>query len=195
MNLKIITVPTTEPVSLTEAKLHLRVTSTADDTLITSIIKVARQHCEAITNRALASATFELVIDDFSKDKIVLPMAPVESITSIKYRDCNSIDTTLASTEYIFYNSEPAVIIPDYGISFPSFTPYPTGAIKIRFVAGYKTTGTDASLLIPEAIKQAILLLIGHFYENREEYVIGQTISKIPLAAEALLYPYRIWSF
>lgn len=194
MNLKIITAATIEPVSLTEAKAHLRITDSNSDTLITSLIAAARQHCEAITNRALASVTYELIMDSFP-EKIVLPMSPVESVTSIKYKDSDGIETTLASTEYILYNSEPAVVIPDYGISFPSFTPYPTGAIKIRFVAGYKTTSTDASLLIPEAIKQAILLIIGHFYENRQEYIVGQTIAKIPLAAEALLYPYRIWSF
>jgi len=194
MNLKIINAPAVEPVSLTEAKLHLRVTIDTDNTLISNLITVARQYCEAVTNRALASATYELTLDGFP-DRIVLPMSPVESVTSIKYTDSDSIETTLAATEYILYTSEPATIIPAYGVSFPSFTPYPTGAVKVRFVAGYKTTGTDASLLIPEAIKQAILLIVGHFYENRQEYVVGTNIAKIPLAAESLLTQYRIWSF
>lgn len=194
MNLKIITAPTIEPVTLTEAKAHLRVTGTDSDTLITSLIVAARQHCEAITCRALASATFELILDDFT-DKIVLPMSPVESVTSIKYTDSDSIETTLMDTEYILYTSEPAVIVPDYDVSWPSFTEFPLGAVKIRYVAGYRAASTDANLHIPEAIKQAILLVIGHLYENRQEYIIGQTIAKIPLAAEALLTPYRIWSF
>jgi len=195
MNLKIITTPTIEPVSLVEAKLHLRVTTDTDNTLISDLITAARQYCEAITNRALASATFELILDDFT-DKIVLPMPPVESNTvSIKYTDSDSIETTLATTEYILYTSEPAILIPDYGIDWPSFTPYPTGAVKIRYTAGYRAASTDENLHIPEAIKQAILLVIGHFYENRQEYIVGQTIAKIPLAAESLLYPYHVWSF
>jgi len=195
MNLKIITAPTLEPVSLTEAKAHLRVTNTDSDTLITSLIKVARQHCEAITNRALASATYELIMDTFP-DKIVLPMSPVESVTSIKYTDSDSIETTLAATEYILYTSEPAIIIPGYDVSWPSFTEYPAGAVKVRYLAGYRAASTDASLHIPEAIKQAILLLIAHFYENREEVVTGMTmVAKLPIGIDALLYPFRIWSF
>jgi uncharacterized phiE125 gp8 family phage protein len=194
MNLKIITAPITEPVSLAEAKLHLRVTTDTDNTLITSLISAARIHCENITNRALASATFELVMDTFP-EKIVLPMSPVESITSIKYTDSDGIETTLAATEYILYTSEPAVVIPDYDVSWPSFTEYPLGAVKVRYVAGYRAASTDASLHIPEAIKQAILLIISTLYENRENIVIGQTIANIPMGAEALLQPFRIWSF
>jgi uncharacterized phiE125 gp8 family phage protein len=194
MNLKIITAPITEPVSLAEAKLHLRVTTDTDNTLITSLISSARQHCENITCRALASATFELVMDTFP-EKIVLPMSPVESVTSKKYTDSDGIDTTLAATEYILYTSEPAVVIPDYDVSWPSFTEYPLGAVKVRYVAGYRAASTDASLHIPEAIKQAILLIISTLYENRENIVIGQTIANIPMGAEALLQPFRIWSF
>jgi len=194
MNLKIITAPATELVTLTEAKKHLRVTDTVDDLLITSLIKVARQDCENFTNRALISTTFELILDDFPKKKIVLPMPPVESIISIKYKDCDSIETTIASTDYIFYSNEPAIIMPDYGITWPSFTPYPIGAVKIRFVAGYKTTSSDSNLLLPEPIKQAILLLIGHYYENREAVNIGNIVNKLPFSVGSLLYPYRIWS-
>lgn len=193
MNLKIITAPTVEPLSLTEARLHVRATSTAEDTLITSLIKTTRQLAENFTNRALASATFELIMDKFPC-KIELPMAPVESVTSIKYKDSDNVETTWASSEYIFYNSEPAVVIPAYSKSFPSFNPYPIGAVKIRFVAGYKTTGTDPNLLIPEAIKQAMLLTIGSLYENREDIIVGTIVAKLPLSAQALLYPYRIWS-
>ena len=194
MNLKITTAPTVEPLTLTEAKAHLRVTSTADDTLITGLIKTARQQAENFTGRSLASATFELVMDSFPY-QIELPMPPVESITSIKYKDSDGIETTWSSSEYIFYNSEPAIITLAYGKSYPTFTPYPIGAIKIRFVAGYRAASEDPNLHIPEAIKQALLLIIGTLYENRENIIIGQTIAKIPLSAEALLYPYRVWSF
>lgn len=192
MNLKLITAAITEPVSLAEAKAHLRVTTPNDNTLIGNLIKAARQEVENYTNRALASQTFELIIDNFPKNKIVLPMPPIESIAWIKYKDCDGIETTMPSADYIFYNSEPAIIVPDYGISWPSFNPYPVGAVEIRFVAGYKTTGNNASLIIPEPIRQALLLIIGHLYENREAVVEGNKI-KIPMGAEYLLYPYRVW--
>ena len=163
MNLKIITAPTIESVSLAEAKLHLRITANTDNVLITSLIKVARHHCENILHRALASTTFELIMDKFPSTQIELPMPPTELITSIKYTDYLGIETEwLPTSEYIFYASEPAIIIPAYGFDFPSFIPYPIGAVKVRFVAGYKTTGNDANLIIPEEYKQAML-----FYKFR----------------------------
>ncbi|HAS91524.1 MAG TPA: hypothetical protein DCS12_04545 [Clostridiales bacterium] len=196
MNLKLITAATIEPVSLMEAKAHLRVTSTDEDTLIGIIIKAARQSAESMTRRSLASQVFELSLDDFPEEEIVLPMPPVESITSIKYKDSDGVETTWDSSKYVFYNSEPAKIIPVYGEVFPSFTPYPAGAVKIRFTAGYKTSGTDISLIIPEAIKQALLLLIGSFYENREDLLSKGHIPKsLPFGVDALLYPYRIWGW
>ena len=165
-----------------------------EDTLLENLIKVARQHCENFTGRALASQTLELVMDDFPCDKIELPMPPVKLIESIKYTDSDGDEVEWDDGNYIFYNSEPAIIIPAYGISWPTFTPYEIGAVKIRFVAGYEISLTDASLIIPEPIRQAMLLLIGHLYENREE-TTGETLKNIPMGIQSLLYPYRIWSF
>ncbi len=196
MNLKLITAATTEPISIAEAKDHLRVTSADEDALIGAIIKSVRQIAESITRRSLASQVFEIALDDFPEEEIILPMPPVESITSVKYKNSDGVETTWESSKYIFYNSEPAKIIPAYGEVFPSFTPYPAGAVKVRFTAGYKTGGTDASLIIPEAIKQALLLLIGSFYENREDLLSKGHIPKsLPFGVEALLFPYRIWGW
>jgi len=195
MTLKIITAPTVEPILIAEAKKHLRVISNDEDTLITSIIKVARQVAENFTHRAIASQTLEYIIDDFPEEVITLPMPPVESITSIKYKNSEGVETEWDNTKYIkFLDSEPAKIVPAYGESFPSFIPYPIGAVKIRYVAGYKTGGTDPNIIIPEAIKQALLLLIGHYFENREILLERGHIPKtIPFSAEALLYSYKIW--
>lgn len=195
MNLKIITAPETEPITLEEAKDHLRVTATDEDTLITSIITVSREIAESFTHRALASQTLEYIIDDFPEEVITLPMPPVESIESIKYKNSEGVETTWDSSKYIFLDSEPAKIVPAYGEVFPSFVPYPIGAVKIRYVAGYKKEGDDPNIIIPEAIKQAILLLIGHYFENREILLERGHIPKtIPFSAEALLYSYKIWS-
>jgi uncharacterized phiE125 gp8 family phage protein len=196
MNLKIITAPVTEPVSLTEAKSHLRITHTNDDTLIISLIKVARQQAESITLRSLASAVYDLSIDDFPTEEIVLPMPPVESITSIKYKDSDGVEATWDSDEWIFYNSEPAVILPAYGEAYPTFTPYPIGAVTIRFTAGYKTSGDDADLIIPEELKQAIKLLVANYYEYREDLLTRGHIPKtVPFGVNALLSPYRLFTF
>lgn len=193
MNLKIIQISETEPITLDEAKLHLRVTNDEEDNLIKSLITVARQRCEAVTNRALVSTTFELIMDSFP-EKIVLPMPPAESVVCIEYKDCEGIEEEMPEEDYIFYNSEPAVIIPAYGKSWPSFNPYPKGAVKVRYVAGYNS-GEGPEFIIPEAIKEAMLLIIGVFYENREDILAKGHIPKtLPLGVDALLYPYRIWS-
>lgn len=194
--IKLITAPTTEPISLTEAKLHLKVDNSDDDTLISSLIKAARQSAENFTNRALSSQVLELILDDFPEKEIVLPRPPVETLTSIKYTNCEGVESTLDSHDYIsFIEAEPAVIVPAYGKSFPYFTPYPKGAVKIRYTAGYKTSGTEARLIIPEAIKQALLLIIGSYYENREDLLSkGHILKSLPFGAEYLLYQFRIWS-
>jgi uncharacterized phiE125 gp8 family phage protein len=93
--IKLITAPKTEPISLVEAKLHLRVTTNDDDTLISSLIKAARQSAENFTNRALASQVLELILDDFPEKEIILPKPPVETVTSIKYTDCEGVESTL----------------------------------------------------------------------------------------------------
>lgn len=199
MNLKIITAPVSEPVTLEEAKSHLKVTSGDEDTLIENLITTARQYSENFTRRALASAVFELVLDNFpsgSNEAIVLPRPPLEEVASIRYKDSDGNETVWGSENYIVYSSEPAEIYPAYGVYYPNFTPYPKGAVKVRYTAGYRTSGDDPNLIIPKAIKQAMLLIIGDWYENREALLSKGHIPKtIPFGVEALLTPYRIFGW
>ena len=165
-----------------------------EDILLSSYIVSARHHCENILHRSLASTTFELIMDKFPCTQIELPMPPTESITSIKYTNSDGDEVEWDDENYIFYNCEPAIIICAYSVSWPSFTPYPIGAIKIRFIAGYRAGAVDPNLLIPEEYKQAMLLFIGHLYEHREE-VTEEVLKNIPMGVDSLLYPTRIWSF
>ncbi len=168
-----------------------------EDTLLLNLITVARQMGETITKRALASATFELTLDKFpANEVIILPMPPIElPITSIKYRDKDGKEAILQSQDYIAYDDMPAKIIPAYGKSFPDIELYPIGAIKIRYVAGHKTTGDDASLIIPKEIKQGLLLLIADYYEYRGNLLQRGHIPKtVPFGVRALLESYKIWS-
>ena len=189
MNLKIITPPTVEPILLSEALLHLRITSAVDNNLILDLITVARETCENITNRALATQTLELSLDEFPIGNIRLPRPPLVSVTSIYYKNNVGTDTQwLPITEYIVDTAiEPGEIVLAYGKTYPSFIPYSTNAVKIIYVTGYTTD-------CPLCIKQAMLLLISHFYENREEVVTGMTmVAKLPMGVDALLQSYRIW--
>ena len=192
--LKIITAATTEPLSLAEAKNHLRVLTNDEDALISVLITAARQWCENFTGRALASQIFEYILDDFPEEdeKIILPMPPLETVDSIKYKDFEETETEWNAVNYIVDDeSIPARIALAYGKYFPSYTPYPVNSVRIRFTAGYKEGG-DPHLEMPEQINSAIKLLIGHLFENRENVVIGSAANKVPFTVEALLYPYKV---
>lgn len=188
MALNLITAPALEPVTLQEAKDHLRVTGNDEDALISELIIAARQQAETFTRRALLTQTWELYLDCFNGD-IELPNPPLQSVESIKYIDLDGVEQTLAATEYKTYAwNEPGVIAPAYGKAWPS-TRAEKGAVTVRYIAGWQTAAD-----VPAPIKSAILLMIGHLYENREDSS-PLTIHQIPRGAEYLMWPYKIISF
>ena len=159
-SLKTVTAATDTCVSLTEAKLHLKVENTTDDSLITILIKAAQDAVEAFTNRVLMSTTFELQLDEFCGDDITLPVAPVSSVTSIKYYDADNSEQTMAAGNYFYsINQEPMEV---EFVTLPAVYPYRFDAIKVQFVAGYANAAA-----VPNSLKQAVLLLVGDMYENR----------------------------
>ena len=187
MPTKIITEPTFEPVTLQEAKDHLRITHLLEDNLITLAITTARMMAESYTQRAICQKTIECHRDHFGY-VMELPFPAVSAVTSIKYDDIYGVEQTLASTEYDNYLiNEPALIVQGYGKTFPG-TRDKLNAVRIRYVAGYASANA-----IPSPIKSAILLLIGHLYENREDLTTVK-MEEMPLGSKALLNPYRLLS-
>lgn len=161
MNLRTITPPVIEPVSLETAKLHLRVDHNADDTLITSYIKSARELGEGLARRAFMTQTLELVLDGFPAARALkLPRPPLQSVTSVKYFDTDNVEHTW--TDYVVdARSDPGRLIFK---STPSTGLVESGAVVVRFVAGYGATAAS----VPGTFVQGILLTVGHWYENRE---------------------------
>ncbi len=194
MPLKIIAAPTVEPVTGIEAKGHARIDTAADDIVIDRFIREAREEAEGETKRAIMTQTWELALALFPAE-IVVPLPPLQSVTSIKYIDTDGAEQTLAATEYeIDAFSEPARIRPAYGKSWPS-TRDVYNAVKIRFVAGY-AGAADVTPPVPEGIKAWILIRFASKYENREATVLGQTVAEIPRNfIDGLLDPYRVMSF
>jgi len=169
-----------EPISLVEAKAHLKVDVTADDDYITALITAARQRLEIDAGLAIITQTLEMGLDCFPMDgsPIKLKRPLLQSITSIIYVDSDGVDITWDSSEYrMDLASKPARITPAYGYSYPVAIAV-TGAVKIRYVAGYGDAGTD----VPKDLIRAMLMLIGHWYENREDVVIGTITSTVPKA-------------
>lgn len=187
MKYKILTPPTVEPVTLAEAQGHLRTLSdTVENATITALITAAREYCELYTRRALAPQTIEAYLDYFPGCHIDLPMPPLTSVTSIKYTDYAGVETPMPTADYIVdTDSAPGRIVLPYGHMWPLFTSTTSNPITITYVAGYTAA--------PKTIKQAMLLLIGHWYNNRE--AVGNVGTSIAFAVSALLSMYKAGFF
>lgn len=186
MGLIVTDPPTAEPISLAEAKAHCRVYGADDDGLLAGYIMAARAHAEVYTRRALMTQTLALTIDGgWPDDQIVLPKPPLQSVTSITYVDATGAVQTLAADQYrVDTTAHEGFIERAYGVSWPSVRRQ-SRTIVVTYVAGYTQ--------IPEPIRQAMLLLIGHFYENREAVNVGNIVTEFPLGVDALLFPYRVF--
>lgn len=184
---KLIIAPTTEPVTLDEAKAQLRVTNDAEDALISSLISAARDLCERETGRALMLQTWELSQDGFD-DEMCIGRAPVEGVTSIKYTDVSGVEQTLAITEYVLDISSHSfvrvVLAPNK--SWPQVYPG-INTVRIRYIAGYANAA-----MVPRSLKQWMLLQISHWFRNRESVTMNGPIEKIPFI-DNLLNAYRIY--
>ena len=181
--LVIVTPPAAEPVSLAEAKLYLRVDSETEDTLISGMIIAARTYAERVLRRALITQTLELTLDDWpAGNTITLPMPPLQSVTSLKYTDDDAVEHTLAASEYLVDTaSVPGRVVLKDDYSWPTDDLRESGAIKVRYVAGYGAAGTA----VPYTVLLAIKMMIGHLYENREA-------QEMPNAVDLLLWPDRV---
>lgn len=191
MALRLVTAPTTLPVTLAEAKAHLRVDFDDDDTAITAMIRAAIAHAEQFTGRALIEQTWDLLLDAFPTGSIDLPRAPLIEVTGVYYLDSAGVEQTLSSSSYVVDSaSEPARVGLVYGGTWPAALDQ-AAAVRVRFVAGYIDDASPVSANVPYDIKAAILLIVGSLYANREDVVSGQTYT-LSWGAEALLRPHRV---
>lgn len=186
------TLPTIEPVTLTEAKAHLKVDFTEEDTLIEMYIAAARDYAEKYCNRALMTQTIVQSINCFPPyrtadpyRKIRLYRTPVQELVAIRYVDSEGNDASLDLTKVVLSKiAIPAVISPKSGENWPT-TAIQVGAIEIEYTAGIADVAK-----VPPTIKSAVLLLVGEMYERRENFV-----KTMPDAVKYLLHPYRVTEF
>jgi uncharacterized phiE125 gp8 family phage protein len=189
MTLRLVTAPTAEPITLLEAKNHLRVDHSADDGLIEALIGAAREAIEAETSRSLLSTAWEKrfrklpLIDD----ALVLPRAPLLTVSAVTYIDTAGATQTLNPATYVVdAPSGPhagfASLRQAYNASWPSLQDEPN-AVRVAFTAGYA--------VVPAALRAALLLVLGELYANREASLVGVTVNENP-AVLRLLAPFRI---
>ena len=165
---KIITDVTTEPVTAAEARVHLRVLDTADDTYITSLIASARSYAESAHACAYADKTIEAVTDTLGN--IDLPIKTLKTLTSVVLTDSDGVEHNITADFIADYYSSRLI----YTGSTNAYKLYKVNPIKVTYVA----TGTP-----DKTTRQAILLLVGHWYENRGD----ESNADIPEAAKRLL--------
>jgi uncharacterized phiE125 gp8 family phage protein len=188
-------VRTADPAALTfltlaEAKAHCRIDDADNDGLITNLISAVESYLDGysgILGRALINQTWRVNLIDWPCDVIRLPMAPVSAITSIKYYDDSNVQQTVTASDYSLHEDA----LSPYVKFIPAFSAPGVydrdNAIEVLFVAGYGSAASN----VPAAIRAAALLLVGHWYENRENVVIGQTVVELPMAVNSLLAPFR----
>lgn len=187
MGLALVTGPKVEPVSLDEVKSDfLHIDHDKEDGLLTLFVSSARTHIEsAVLRRALLTQTWDLYLDSFpDEDCIEVPLPPLRDVESVKYTTfLGGEPTTMNEGLYVVDSvSQPGCIVPIAG--WPTFAPYPVNAVAVRFVAGYGAKATD----VPAPIRNAIMVLVAHLYENREAEV-----GSIDSILANLLTDYRIW--
>ena len=187
-----------DPVTLSEARLHLRLASdlsSDENTEITRMISVATEYCENFCNRSFTQKTRTAVFDDFPTSLnrknlgLHLPMGKVSSITSVTYYTNAYVATTLSSTKYRLVGaSDRAHLYPAMGEQWPTDCASEPEHIVVTYVV-------DGTASVPTSVKQAVLLIVGSLYEYREDGVIdnaGLALVKAPKGADDLLSPFRL---
>lgn len=208
--LKVITPPTDEPLTLAEAARHLRIeevggspTEYVDQAWLLAAIPVARELCESLSGLTIARTTLEIGLSAFpchwgwgwSKHGISLLTGPVLGILSVSYDDGSGTIQTV--DDYVLDDYiRPPELYPAYNASWPTVIGSPN-SVKIRFNAGYTTEGESPNdMPLPSALRHAMLLMLGHLYENREGVaaggVGGTLLHEIPLGITSLLEHHRL---
>lgn len=193
MSLYLVTAPAVEPITLAEAKRHLKVEVDDDNDLIRGLSIAAREYAETFTGRKFITQTWDEKPCGFHWGPIVLPFAPVSSVTSITYLDQAGVSRTWSSALYRTLlptgpQAQRGRIEPVYGESYPATYPV-LEPVAIRFVCGYGASGAS----VPASIIAAMKLLIGHWYQERSAVNIGNIVTPIPLTVDSLLWPYRLF--
>lgn len=181
------TPPAVEPVTVSEAKAHLRVDVSDDDAYIATLITAAREWCEQYLDRTLIDTQWTMRLDSFPYE-IELPRPPIASAgtataVTLTYTLGDDSTATLSSTQYrVDRNSTPGVVRQLRAGTWPAnLDDY--NAVAVTWWAGYGSSGTS----VPAAIRHAMLMLVAHWYENRNTVLVGSISKPLEFAVESLL--------
>jgi hypothetical protein len=204
----LVTPPAEEPLTVAEAARHLRIDralTAEEEADLLDMVRAARERIEAETDRALITQTWDLILDvwpygggyynravrqrgegpgwlpSVGGQPIEVPRPPLQAVSWVGYVDVGGSAQVLDPSQYQVSTGTPGRIVPAYNVTWPTTRNQPD-AVSVRYVAGY-----GAAAAVPAAARQAVKLLIGHYYENREAVVTGMTASELPEAVRSLL--------
>jgi uncharacterized phiE125 gp8 family phage protein len=187
MPLVLTSAPAREPVSVFEAKQYLRVDSAVEDPVVASLILAARLHIQGALDIAMVTQSWTLVIDRWPEDgRVAIPLGPLQSVDSVKVYDADDVAQTVSPETYVVdLSSLRPRVMRQAGAVWPRPGRAVNG-IEIALTAGYGDTPDK----VPQPIRQAVLMLAAHWYEQREP-VVFETPDELPHGVAELLKPYR----
>lgn len=181
---KVTEAPETEPLTLDEAKAHLKVDSSDEDAYITLLLKASRKMCETYAGLSFATQTRQVKLDSFPCGSIILPYGPVQSVESMIYIDPDGVETELfVDDDFLIDLSNGLTRVSPVGTNWPTADNI-NGAITIEYISGYDD--------IPEEAKVAILLTLASLYENRQDEISGSS-SLINWNSQAVLDTIKVY--
>jgi uncharacterized phiE125 gp8 family phage protein len=187
MSLALTNGPAEEPISVPEAKAHLRLDGTAEDILVASLIVTSRLHIEAALGLALIAQEWRMSLDRWPEGgEVRFSLRPVRSIDAVTVRAADGTPSLVPADSYLLDGdaSVPRLVPRNGNWPPPGFA---TTGIEIEFTAGLAEEAAN----VPQPIRHALLLLVAHWYEHRDPLEIGSSGAAIPAAVSDLLRPYR----
>lgn len=179
---QLVTGPVLEPLTTAEVKLHLRVDGSTEDALIDLYAKAARQAVEDACWVAMLTQTWDYLLDAWpAGNEIELPRPPLQSVTSITYRDADGAIQTFAATNYrVDASGLLGRVVLKPSAQWPTAALDTGSPIAVRFMAGY-----TAAANVPQLMRSAVLLLTGELYQQREAAAAG-ALAETPAIARLL---------
>ena len=183
----LLTAPSVEPVSLDEAKAYLRVEHSDDDEVIAALVAGSRIHVEAQTRRALITQSWRLSADAWPPDgRMPVRPGPLQALGAVRVYDFDNVAQDVDTQAFVLDRAGSALGFAPWAVPAPGRL---IAGIALDVTVGYGDAATD----VPEALRQAIRLLVAHWYENRGLAAVG-TVTVLPATVAALLAPYRMLS-
>lgn len=188
MTLSMLAGPLFEPISVAEAKLFLRIDNDVENEVVAALITTARLHVERLTRRIILEQRWRLYLDEMPKDNLVkISLGPVREVTQVTFYNADGEPSIIPPEDYVVDMSSVPSRIKFRVASMPCAARAING-YEIDFIVGFGAT----TLEVPHDLRQAILMLVAHWYENRSAVSGDMSPAATPKGVSDLIQPYRV---